>query len=314
MKAITCEININNYIYTGVVSVQTESSYETLTDTCKITFPRKVKFESSKITDLIKRGQPVAVELGYDNVNTAVFTGYIKKVKATIPVEIECEDEMYALKQSSFTKSYEDVTLKQLLTDILPSEIQFQCVDFTFSNLRLTNVTACEVLDTLDSDYGLQSFFRNEKLYVGLNVWSENTVEHKISFEKDILRDGNNLEYSIADDIQLKVVAKSIDDNNTTIEVEVGDKEGEQRTFYFYNKTEAELTLLAEQELEKLKYDGYRGTFTTFGEPVINHGDAINLTSEIYPERNGIYLVKSVKRNFGDKGYKQEVELDRIQS
>jgi hypothetical protein len=310
MKKLTCNIQIGDYAYSGVVNCSIESSYDTLTDTCTITFPRKVSWNDSKITDLIKRGDKIKVYLGYNDENTLVFIGYIKNIKASIPIEITCEDSMYLLKQKSYTESYETVTLKDLLQNVC-GDIPFETIDFTFNNLRITKATPAEIFDSLNSDYGLPFYFVGEKLYAGLNIWPENTTQYDFVFQKDII-DHDSLEYNLADTISLKVVAVSMDDNNNKTEIEVGDTDGEQRTFYYYNITQEQLETIANTELERLKYDGYRGTFTTFGTPVVKHGDAIKLTDNLYPEREGIYLVKSVKTTFGLQGYRQEIELDRL--
>ena len=310
MKRLTCKILIGNFEYVGVVEVAVESTTEALTDTCKIKFPRKVKWNDKKITELIKRGDKIEVNLGYEDNNDKVFTGYIKSIKADIPVEIECEDGMFLLKKSPVTKSYENVTLKQVLTDILPSDINFECVDFNFSSLRISKSTPAKVLETLQSDFGMPSYFRNEKLYVGLSYWNDAQTTHYFIFQRDIIN--NKLEYNLAEDLILKVVAVSINDSNEKIEYEAGDVDGDQRTFYYYGISLDELKIVAEEELQKLKYDGYRGSFTTFGQPHVKHGDIAKLTDYQYPEREGLYLIKSVKKTFNFSGYRQEIELDRL--
>jgi hypothetical protein len=67
---------------------------------------------------------------------------------------------------------------------------------------------------------------------------------------------------------------------------------------------------IADEEIERLRYEGYRGTFTTFGAPRIEHGDVIDLRSDAYPERDGRYLVRAVTTTFGVGGFRQEVTLD----
>jgi hypothetical protein len=109
------------------------------------------------------------------------------------------------------------------------------------------------------------------------------------------------------------VVAVSIDDNNNRTTVEVGDKDGEQRTFNYYNLSKPDLETVANTELQKLKYNGYKGSFSTFGTPVVKHGDTVTLIDRLYPEREGTYSVKAVNTGFGTSGYRQTVFLDRLQ-
>ena len=86
-----------------VHSIEIESSYENLTDTCKITLPRKLTFEGKKLFEgndpIFKRGDNIEVQIGYVPNITTVFVGYIKNVGTNVPTVLECEDEMYLLKQ-----------------------------------------------------------------------------------------------------------------------------------------------------------------------------------------------------------------------
>ena len=67
------------------------------------------------------------------------------------------------------------------------------------------------------------------------------------------------------------------------------------------------------QQLSKVHYSGYYGSFTTIGYPFINFGDRIAITDTLYPERNGTYLVKEVVvRLDRENALTQEVFLDYL--
>ena len=310
MKRLTCDISTGDYQYKGIVNLEIKSSNELLTDTCMLAFPRKVKWKDKKITELIKRGNDLSVSLGYDDNNDKVFTGIIREIKADIPVSIKAEDLMFKLKKNNIKTSFQKVSLKEILTEIIPKEITWKTADINLGKFRINNATPAKVLAYLKNNYGIYSFFRNDILYSGLRYWSEYQKSYEFSFTKDIISD--NLTYKTSEDIKYKVTAISIADDNGRTEITKGDEDGEQRTYHYYNIDKKELERRAEQELEKLKYDGYRGTFTTFGQPTVFHGDAVKLTDKRYPEREGTYIVKSVTRQFGIKGYRQIIELDRL--
>ncbi|MCF6184358.1 MAG: hypothetical protein L3J56_06975 [Bacteroidales bacterium] len=310
MKRVTCDILIGDFKYTGVVNVQIQHGIETLTDTCVLTFPRKVAWKDKKITDLIKRGNDLIVKLGYDDNNDKVFTGIIRDINADIPVTVNTDDLMFKLKKNSIKTSFQKVSLKEILTQIIPEGITWKAADINLGKFRINNATPAKVLAYLKSKYGIYSFFRNGILYSGLKYWGEYQKSHELSFTKDIVSD--NLTYKKAEDIKYKVVAISIADDNGKTEITKGDDDGEQRTFHYYNVDKKELERRAEQELEKLKYDGYRGTFITFCQSAIFHGDTVKLIDKRYPEREGTYIVKSVVRNFGTRGNRQTIELDRL--
>jgi hypothetical protein len=94
------------------------------------------------------------------------------------------------------------------------------------------------------------------------------------------------------------------------IEIFVGSRDGEIRTFHFFNEPESKLKKLGEERLRRFHYTGYRGTFTTFGLPSVRHGDEAKIKDTKQPERDGGYLIKSVKKTFGVDGFRQEITLD----
>lgn len=54
----------------------------------------------------VKRGDAVKVWLGYDDRNELAFAGYVKEVGFKTPVVLECEDEMFKLKQMAAIKRH----------------------------------------------------------------------------------------------------------------------------------------------------------------------------------------------------------------
>jgi hypothetical protein len=74
--------------------------------------------------------------------------------------------------------------------------------------------------------------------------------------------------------------------------------------------TVEELGALAFEQLKKYYYNGFKGTFTTFGIPFVKFGDNVKLIDRKLPERNGLYKVKSIKYSGGIGGIRQQIELD----
>ena len=152
------------------------------------------------------------------------------------------------------------------------------------------------------------SWFRDRKLYIGLAYWPETSKKHKITFERSVI--SHTLKYRNEDDIKIKLTVINITPENKKIEYQYGDDDGDVRTIHVYNRKKSDIDNLSLQQIQKMKYTGFQGSFVTFGQPAINHGDVIVLNSTEYPERNGEYLVKSVNTRFGSAGFRQEVELD----
>lgn len=195
MLECQCKITITskgtnrNVSFNFVHSIEIESSYENLTDTCKITIPRKLTFEGKKLfegTDpIFKRGDNIEVQIGYVPNITTVFVGYIKNVGTNVPTILECEDEMYLLKQ--WTINYPSkvglierskkgkllkhpkiipfsVSLDELLDYCLSDhDIEYDIIDdIDLGQFRMINATPAAALDKLKSEYGLYSYFKNK--------------------------------------------------------------------------------------------------------------------------------------------------------
>ena len=329
MLQAQCEISITNDLgkkitFDFVHSIEIDSSYENLTDTCKIVIPRKLVFEGLDLftgdNPIFKRGDKIEVSLGYVPNITKVFIGYIKTVGSNVPTVLECEDGMYQLKQYTVNypskKALDDVIsklkvhpatipLKVKLDELLdfcltPKGIEYEIVDnIDLGSFRAINATPAMILDKLKSEYGLYSYFKGDVLKVGFANDASVTSEASFKMEEVIIN-SDTLEWQRDEDVRIKCVAISMFLDNTKSEpIEFGDPDGNQITIHKYNMDAKSLEFAAKEWIKENKYTGYRGEVETFGEPVMNHGDRAKITSDKLPERDGIYLIKKVKRIYG---------------
>lgn len=326
MLNLTSNIAIGNYNFTFCNNVEVVSSWENLTDTARLIIPKNIRVKKDGLfTDAItsgpeaiwKRGDNVIISLGYDNNNATLFYGVLTRISPKLPIEFECEDKMFILKQTTIPKFSETgVTLSSLMAAIVPSTISYETEDIKIGKFVIENASVAEVLNYLRKKFGIQSYFQNNILYVGF-AYKSSTIDtiatgnlKEFEFQKNII-DDSNLDYMRDDDVNLKVTAINILPNNTRQSETVGDTLGEQRTLFFYDVTRAELTALANEALTKYKYEGFRGSFLTFLQPTVKHGDAVKLIDPLIPDRNGVYLVRQVVTRFGINGGRQEITLDR---
>jgi hypothetical protein len=296
---------------------------------------------------LILRGDKIKIELGYNyptskqaeviEMNT-VFEGYISYIKNKMPITLECEDRMWQLKQIKVPdKNYSNktYTVQSMMQELLSLQDSTKDIELkTGSSIgqkietnlnaefRTQNDTIGSVIKRLKDEARLFSYFRNQtELRCGSIVYfPSDRVTSVFNFQKNIISD--NLEYKKLDDIKIGATCISLNETYTTtnkngssrkktdkVETFVGDKDGELRTLHYINTSIADMQVLGKRELKRFLYEGYRGTFTTFGLPKVKHGDEVVLNDEILPERNGSYLVKSVKTSFGMGGFRQDIEL-----
>lgn len=323
-----CTISIGEEEFDFVTTANFNSSWKLFTDTGNLTLPNKFKKDDKVLfvgeDNLFKKGDKVKVEAGYFPTKETIFEGYVKGVKPALPVEILVEDAAWLLKQNNITLSFEKVNLEELLTESLNkakekatgyileglNQINLKVVEANLGAFRITNVNITNVLEELKKTYKLTSFFRGYDLYVGLAYYGDGkraAFEFESKGVNAIITE--NLEYLKEEDTVIKVKAVSILENNQKIEVEVGDPSGEQRTITKYNLTEDELKEAATREIDRLRYEGFRGSFSTFLSPVMYHGDEVELIDPKTPERNGVYLIEAVDYEIGVNGYFQTIKL-----
>ena len=321
MLRLKSEITIGSLVFTFVTNVQINQSWETLTDTAFISLPNNIRSKNKAIKDIIKVNDPVTIKLGYFPNLITRFTGYVSKVVPESPLKIMCEDESFKLKQN-FLQSYakKPVSLQELIEDNYSGEINVANANLGgFSIAKGSTLT--QVLQELRSTYKLYSWFRDGVLNVGLPFTGNGeTVEFK--FQRNII-DGSNL--IAINDADLRTVAYGVSTQsdgsnielytyyeNGLIKTSETNPDGNLNTMKIPNLSKARLTVLLERWLPNLHYTGFKGSFVTFGESIVRHGDIAKLTDLKFPERDGKYSIKGVQVDFGVNGYRQTIDLAQI--
>lgn len=306
MKVTICEITIGSLVINFVNDVSVETSWEMLTDTATIIIPSKLKIDKDKIENSLKKGDAVEIKLGYGNNLQTVFKGYLTRIKPSTPVELSCEDEMWKFKQINVNESFRGGNLADFLQPIF-SPTPIDAFDLIMAPFHASNVNGAQILDKIKSDYSLYSFFRNGKLVIGKQYDPNNYLRH--IFQLDYNIESDSLEFMTKDDVKIAVKAISNNEDGTKTEIELGEEGGDTRTLNFYNLPKSELQKIAKQEMDRLIYDGWRGSFTAFGEPFVQHGDIVELRHAEDSDKTGAYWVDRVNYSFGLDGYRQDITL-----
>lgn len=315
MYKLNCRIEFDGekrWELDSVTEIEITRDMEKLTDECKITIPKRIKW-NGKCEMPLQRGDKVKVWTGYDNRLELAFIGYVRDVGIKTPLVITCEDEMMVLKKkTTIKKAYKKVTVEQLLKDqgiTYPIKVMGEQ---SLGAYRVTENTVAGLLGKLQ-DQGVRSFFKNENgepvLYSGVLFEQDNVKANQVfknGEEGNIVSD-NSLEQQKAETMRLKVKAISILPNNKKVKIEAGDADGELRTLHTYNKSEKELKIWAEQEIKRLKRDGLKGSFTAFGYKLVDKLDTLGLIVD--GQKQGIYQVKKNVIKYGTSGYRQEITL-----
>lgn len=318
MYRLTTRVEIDSerkWIIDKITACEIERSTDDLTDTCKITLPKRMLWDAKEGAPL-RRGDKVRVSVGYDDALQLAFVGYIREVGFKTPVVIECEDEMYRLKQQATVKrAYRNASISQILSDQGLSNFKV-LGEQTLGAYRVNTDTVASLLGAL-KEQGVRSFFRYESgqpvLYAGV------IFERGSSGKPDqVIRSGVNLisdaslKEQHGDTMRIKVKAISFlpsakRGQKKKIKLELGDSDGELRTLHTYGKNERELRAWAEQELRRIKRDGLTGSVSTFGGRLLDKLDTVGVV--IDGVRKGVYQVKKVTIKYGTDGFRQEVTL-----
>lgn len=319
-------IQIGDYTFTRANAVTIESSSNLIADTATIKVPLTavVKHEDTTTTvetaKLIKAGMAVTIKLAYTGVYEGLeFEGYVKRVNKKIPLEIECEDAIYLLRKNNINKAWSEVTLKEVMEEIVKGtalKVSSDSPTITLKPFSIKNATGAWALQEIRDKYGLTIYIKNGLLYAGLAYVENNgTVTYTLTGENTNIVDAKSLQYRAKEDVTLKVKAVGIMGDNTRTEVEVGDADGELRTLTFYNiESKADLERMAKQELDKLKFDGYEGKVNAFLIPQAVPGMRAQLKDSLFPERSGRYYIEGVKTTWGRNGARRVIEIGPVMS
>ena len=299
----------------GKVSLKNISQFEIsesimeMSNTAKLTIPKTYsKLDQKTILEYFAVGDQVKIEAGYyrdDFTDVALeFTGFIREIESDIPLVIHCDDETYHLRQNNNAKAYKDVTLKQLLTDIIPKPLTFECPDLKLGRFQTDNESSFQVLQRIKNDYGLYSRLQNGHLKVNLrdivtggDIKDVHTyVLNPVNTAGNLVKK-NELKFKRKEDYKLHVKVSSVTTAGKKLTVEVGNKDkGSSLLQFTYpgNHTEAELRKIATSMYNNRCYDGYTGTITGFGLPRTHAGDALVIEDKAEPDRSGKYLIEKV--------------------
>lgn len=308
---MTAQVQLGNVSLKNINSFEIDENILEMSNTAKIIIPRNYgKLNGKPILEQIKAGDKVTIESGYDSEFAREFTGYIREIESDVPLIIHCDDETYPLRQTNYIKSYKDATLKQVLADIIPSSIRFDCPDVKIGKYQIDNASAFAVLQDLMKHYGLYSRLLDGSLKVGLAYeFGEKTDMHiyTINAPADNMYlanvKKNDLKFKRKEDFKVRYKAISNNPNGKKTTVIVGNKEKDasERTLNFAGPmTEAQLRERANAVMAKTVYDGYTGDITGFGLPRTHAGDALEIRDSLEPDRAGKYLIEKVNISYND--------------
>lgn len=322
MLHLICKIEIfgtKKFTFDYVNDITIDASITNITNTCKITVPRRMTFKGVNLRDYIKREDRIKVQIGYAEygLNT-LFEGYITKVSSKTPVVIECENEAFQFKKIHVKDLYFDnFNLQSFVKEYCMFIKDFSIDDVNLGELRINgDVMLSQVFDHLRQRFPVNLFFRDGRLFGILNQTSllKNENVNFIDLYYGVNMIDDDLLYSKAEDILVAIIAKAILKDNSKLEVTepATATKGtyEFRTFYSATATtEADLRNYAKELLKKYKEDKMEGEILLFGVPLVKIGDFITIHDDENIERDKkMFSVDSVNYTFNSGGFRQKIK------
>ncbi|QSW90701.1 hypothetical protein J0383_07795 [Flavobacterium endoglycinae] len=305
-KAVLGSIQLNN-----ITSFNITQTVQELSSTAKLVVPKAYgKIGQKPILELMKVGDPVKIDLGYNGVYNQEFEGYISEIEADAPLIIHCDDKMWPYKQNNWVKHYKRIELKPLLQELFPG-LTIDSPQVNLGKLEIDNASSYNVIQDLQNDHGLYSRITGNTLKVGLAYdFADLSKVHTYDIRSDVK--ANELKYKRKEDMQVRFKAVANLPNGKKKTVMVGSKlpNASEKTLNFAgNFSEAELKQKAEAVLAKAVFDGYTGSVTGFGNPLTRCGDCLKIIDEQNPEREGTYMIETVEISYDDNGFSRKNTL-----
>ncbi len=317
MFILKSKIEVGKYVFTQIHEGSITKDIETIEQTATIKLPTHFYLKNTKTKLLtetaIKTGDYVRITLGYDGIYSGIeFEGYVKKIKLKTQVEIECENAIYVLRRLTLNKEYNAIDLQDLVKDILVNtniKLHADCIKMPLDKWLLKDANGAQALEGIKKEL-LQTvyFTSNNVLYVGLQQMLN--IGKTAVYDLNYNLTANNLEWASKADRKIKVKYNYLASDGKKHFEEAGDSDGESREFYTsVVKEPTKLKQMATEEVDKLKYDGFSGSLSSFLAPYAEPCMEAKIIDKDKPHRNGYYFIKKVETTFGTSGARRTVSI-----
>lgn len=233
---------------------ESSDTWTSLTNTAKVVLPKSMFVRNATgdliplggtqasvlINTLFQRGDKIQIKYGYYTYDESgnetkelsqAFDGYISKVSSKKPIELECEDNMWLLKQIPCKPQTwpKNKTVEALCKELLKGTnfTVEATTETTIGDLIIQNESVAQLLARLRKDYHLEASFKGNQLRVGSQVYLDSDTTGKdtyvFGFQRNIISD--KLEFQRRDDVKLSAICNSMN----TVHGKV-NKKGIQKT------------------------------------------------------------------------------------
>ncbi len=288
-----------------------EKSTKNLADTATIILPECEFNKVLNVSQTLKRGYGVAINLGYDDNLKLEFEGYIKEIKAVDgSLKIFCEDALFLFRKGIANKEMKPTSVKKiaqyLIEQIDPSFTLICDYDIPYDKFTIYQATGFDVLAKIQEETGADIFFdmKNKALHIhAAYTWKGGEVD--FSLQRNI--ESSSLEYKTSEDKKVEITIESVGLDGKTISHTEGQAGGEKITKKVGRMSSKAVKILAQNEYKNRMSPGYEGSFDTWLIPYVEPSYTVGIYDDDYPERDGRYYAESVKISFSSNGGKRTI-------
>ncbi len=312
MLTMIYKIKLGSYLLGLLDEVEIHTSVELLADTATIKLPAARYNESLGIEQKIKRGDKVAISIGYKESGfTDNFNGYIQSISTDNgSITICCEDELYNLRKAVKNRNLVNVSLSSLLDTVLSDLGGGYTVDcsysWTYKKFVIADATAYDVIKKVQDECGADIYLKGKVLHIHAPA---EKVGENVKYDFSVNVEDCDLTYRSAEDKKYKIVIKSTAPDGTVKKVEIGSSYGDKKEIMCPTDDTESMKKRGETELKRLSFDGFEGSIHTWLLPYCEAGYSAEIKDKDYPEKDGKYFVQSVTTTFSESGGKRKIEL-----
>lgn len=324
-------ITIGGLKFSGVHEVRIKRGLHSYSEWASIKIPFVANVVTGKrstpalvsMITLVKDGDAVEVQLGYNGDLITEFKGFVKRRNKLVDMlEIECEGYVRKLRLNvDITKNFTKTSAKELLQLACKGTgITVQCpVDFPLSGIKLLHADGCKIIDHIKkcSEGIINVFFiKPDVLWCGLvytpylagtHVFSLPTVKYRIGWNT---ASANNLKERVPSE-PVQVIINGISVTGDSVRTDAKDKTAARTEKMYLNNVpdQAILKKFAQEKVNQMNYTGYEGTLMAFLQPLCEPGYLAYVLDNQNQERTAYYLVESTEVIFGVNGGFRNVEV-----
>lgn len=308
------EIYIGKFRLGLLDSVKIHRSVDLLADTAEVRLPATVLNKMLDIESLIRRGDQVRIVLGYDDVMTEEFSGFLQEISVNGGnITLNCEDALFLLRKPVGDIELKNTTLKSLLEHIVRETgigASVNCsYEFNYEKFVISRASGYDILKKVQEETKANIYMKGSVLHVH-PAYEELFGRVMYDFSQNVEKD--NLTYKRADERKFEVEVEGMTKGGQSVKVLTGTTGGDRRSVKVYGVTDPVLLKKrGEEELKYLVYDGYEGDFTTWLLPYCDAGYSAELRDKEYPHKDGKYYVTAVTTEFSQNGGIRKVQLGR---